>query len=462
MKLPYNCLILALAVLANVPGALPAKSTRTLTITADSIWGTLRAMLGNLEFQLDQTNNPTHTQTITSSHVVCAAALDAEKAACRANCKRDLAGDPTLYKMCIAGCDVLQDCHTECGMHATASFIKFPGAMKQALTKTCSVPTDTCPRCKPGDNVSVVDDYDASTLLPVPLFRQDIGIGPIVCDLTRFGVNLSLSRTPGFDESVTVQFTPTQGLRMNIKAFADDPTLKCHGTIGIDATLRSPNFDFYIKPSVTKHLVSWAVSAAFHAHVDYEFDSSNNLDSTVSDKVGGIMAQAIQNNQDSLNKGLTAWLLRQISVLNKDEVDDVTSFAFSSTSMIVSYTPKCVNGACSCTQSCNGANICEPNYWDDHSPRHNCTASQVCLPSGDCCQPSCGACGDDGCGKTCPNTCPVNTVCSSKKCVPCDEGPCNTACKKTKCGTWCGTCKPGFFCDVGGCKDSRNARRLFF
>lgn len=83
----------------------------------------------------------------------------------------------------------------------------------------------------------LVDDYDTKMLLPVPLLNADAGVGLISCDLTRFGINLSISKTPGYDESVTTELTSDKGLHMSIKAFVDNSTLKCHGSLSIYATL---------------------------------------------------------------------------------------------------------------------------------------------------------------------------------------------------------------------------------
>jgi hypothetical protein len=92
---------------------------------------------------------------------------------------------------------------------------------------------------------------------------------------------------------------------MSIKAFADNPTLKCHGSWSIDATLQNPVFDLYMKPNVINHRISWTVSSAFHAHVSYAFELVHFLDGTVSDKVNGIITKPIQDNEGKINKGWT-------------------------------------------------------------------------------------------------------------------------------------------------------------
>ena len=272
MKSTCSSLLFGLGLLvAYTPGVFSSKPVHQFTITPGDLSTTLRLLLGDLWLQLDQTNDPSHTQNITSNYIACTPLTTAEKAACLTDCRNQFAGNPDMYKMCVAKCNSLQDCNKQCGLHATADFLQFGGVVKQFFQKTCNVTTDSCPRCTPGSKVPAVDDYDASNLVPSPIFTKNIGIGDISCTLTRFAIDLGVSKTPGYDGSVTLDFSPTQGIHLNIKAQADSPTMKCHGALSVDATLQNPYFDIFFKPSFSKHRVSWAVSASFHAHVDYPF-----------------------------------------------------------------------------------------------------------------------------------------------------------------------------------------------
>lgn len=454
----YLNVILALAV-ANVPGVQSAKPIHQLVFTAGQIAEDLKLILGNLWLQIDQTGDPSHAQTITSAYTVCVAATQAEIAACNANCRKEANGDSNLLKECVNGCDASQDCHQQCGTHSTANFVKFGGAMKLLLTKNCTVPTDSCPNCALYSTTPLVDDYDATMLVPNPIVSGlGIGIGAISCTLTRFTINLNISGNPDYDQLVTTDLSPSQGLHINIKASADSPTLKCTGAIGIDATLHNSNFDFFFNPSVTNHKAAWAASATFHTDVSDALEGVYDLDSTVEGKVNDLLSAFLgnPNNTASISQGLTDWMVNQISVQNEEDVDDIVSIVTTAASITVSYTPKCVDGVCTCSTSCNGAHYCAPNYWANAGPGLTCTTGQVCLATGDCCTPSClpNGCGSDGCGRSC-GTCAVGTVCSGKSCVACTEGACNHICSKTACETWCGTCKPGWVCGDGGCQDSR-------
>ncbi|KAK3370068.1 hypothetical protein B0H63DRAFT_514267 [Podospora didyma] len=458
---------LAVQMALNVPGVFSAKPVHQLKISIDDIKLQLSYILGNLWVQTDQSNNPSHLQTISSTYTACVPATAAHKNACRLQCRKDFAGDPTLLKMCINGCNALQDCSQRCGAHPTANFVRFGDTMKLLLTKKCTNPASSCPPCTVGQQTPLVDDQDLSYLLPVPLFRKGIGIGNVVCDLTRFAINLNnTSGSTQYNDHLTAELTNQQGLHLNIKATADDPTLTCRGALGnFPATLRNPNFDIYLLPSwnPATHRIAWAVSAAFHAHVNYRFELTNNLDAELANKVNDMLNGYINRNKAQIERSMTAWLLNRIQARFGEEVDDFTGISVSASSgMVISYTPVCVNGACSCDKSCNGAHICEPDYWDNPAGRLTCSgAGQVCLsPGGTCCTPNCGGgnCGSDGCGRSC-GTCPFGQLCGANhRCQACDPGPCNHICSQTKCGTWCGMCKPGLVCDEGGCEDSRLPR----
>jgi hypothetical protein len=445
--LPYLKVLFALN-LANGIRAQSAKPVHQLVFSAGTIENILKLVLGNLWLQLDQTGDASHAQTITSKHTICVAATPAEIAACTASCKLNNIGNPDLIKACVNGCRDNRDCHQECGPHSTANFIRFGGAMKALLTKNCTTPTDSCPNCILNDSTPLVDDIDATGLIPNPVVSNlDIGIGTISCTLTRFTVNLNVTGTPDYDQLVTTDLSPSQGIHINIKGNADSPTLKCTGAISTDLTFQNPNFDFYLNPSVTKHKANWAVSGAFHS-------GDSRVDNNVNSLLGTFLSNP--NNTASVSKGVTDWMAQQISIQNNEDVDDLVSIVTTTDAVTVSYTTKCVNDVCTCGASCNGLHFCDPNYWTSAGPGLICMGGEVCLTSGDCCTPSCfsNGCGSDGCGGTC-GTCAAGLMCSAKRCVPCTEGPCNHICSKTVCGTWCGTCRPGFVCGYGGCQDSR-------
>src|SRR3569833_505248 len=466
MKLPaYNiCYVIALQAAHNVPEALAAKPVKQLVLAAESLKFDIQLLLGDLWLQLDQTGDASHQQALSSRYTVCTPATAAEKAACRSNCHKENDGDPTLLKMCIDCCNANHDCSQTCGDHKTAIFVKWGGAMKQVLYKNCTNPADTCPRCTQWAATPLVEDYDATYLVPNPVVVQDVGVGSDSCRLTRFSINLPIRGDPDYSALVAVDLSAAQGLHINIKATADSPSMRCTGALPIDATFQNPNFDLYFKPSVVNHRAAWAASASFHTHVSYIGDWLKNIDDTVTGKVNGILNGWLASNQAAISKGLTGWLADQIKTNYNDNIDDITAITVTPTTLTISYTPKCIDGsgcAGTCETSCDGAHYCEPNFWDDPSPRAKCTAGQVCLASGTCCSPRCGPdrCGDVGCGKSC-GACGSGLICKANTCVSCNEGSCNHICKKTSCGTWCGTCKPGFFCDTGGCKDSRLRRGL--
>lgn len=469
----YTRSTLALTVLLwLVTGAFaksPVKPIHQFSLSKGDLDTQLRLLLGDLRLQLDQTKDPTHASEITSLHQVCIPATTGEKAACAARCRIDFASDNILMKNCINGCNANQDCKTVCGVHNTADYIKFGGAMKVLLVKNCTNVADSCPPCTLGNTrTPLVDDYDATSLLPVPLLGPVAipVIGSISCDLTRFGIDLSVVTTPGFDESVTTDLTPDKGYHIAIKAFADAPTLKCHGAISADATLQNPLFDFYIKPVLTApHRISWSVTAQFHAHVAYSLSSVHSLDSTVSTEVTSVITSAIASHQSQIDQALTAAVQSQIATRNNgDQVDDITTIVVSAESISFTYTPLCIApDVCPCTTSCNGLHLCDPNYWTSPtSTGITCPPGSPCLANGTCCTPVCRAsgCGDNGCGGSC-GICPAGKVCNArtKTCSPCDEGSCVHPCLRTACGTWCGTCKIGFACQEGGCVDDRGPPR---
>src|SRR5262245_43760088 len=140
-SLSHQPLLLALAVcVAVMPGAFSAKPDRQLTITLGDMEYQLQLLLGGLRLQVDQTDDPSHAETITSTYTVC---------------------------------DAPADCHQECGAHSTPNFVKFGGAAKDLLRKNCTAPTDSCPRCTLGTRTPVLDDVDVSALVPRPIFTKE-------------------------------------------------------------------------------------------------------------------------------------------------------------------------------------------------------------------------------------------------------------------------------------------------
>ena len=450
MKARPHTLSLVLAIV--VPYALAAKPVRQLVITADQLAVDLKLLLGDLWVQIDQSNDASHAQTIASTYTVCVPATVGEKSQCKENCRLRAGDDINLMKACIAGCDTNQDCHQECGNHQTANFVRFGGAFNQLLTKTCNAPSDSCPRCTPNSNTPLVDDQDITYVVPNPVVpNKDIGIGTISCKLTRFSVKLPISGNPDYDALVTTDLSPEKGLHIRVKAAADSPSLRCSGAVPLEATLQNPTVDFYLRPTVVNHKASWAASAYFSAHVLWALQAFS-LDGVVADNVNAVLAGYLAASQAKINAGMTGWIVGQIATQKGDKVDDIVSITTSTTQIVVSYTPQCDGTTCGCGQSCGWFHACDAQYWNASAPAPTCPRGQVCLGTGDCCQPKCGpgSCGDDGCGRSCGG------------CVKCDEGPCTGACHKTACGTWCGTCKPSYYCDTGGCKDSRGRRGLEF
>lgn len=127
----------------------------------------------------------------------------------------------------------------------------------------------------------------------------------------------------------------------------------------------------------------------------------------------------------------------------------------------------CDLGTCQCKPDteCTSNEDCLQGYYCDYTV-HEC--KQICTPQ---CEGKC--CGGDGCGSTCPNSCPTGYTCDmgSCFCMPyctsnsqcptmqcCIEGTCTpAACSNTICGPDpvcgfnCGTCPSGSHCEYGQC-----------
>jgi hypothetical protein len=80
--------IFALAIhISNVPEAFSAKPVHQLVITHGDFDTQLRILLGDLQLQLYQTNDPSHALKLTPSFLVCVPATEARKNACRTDCR---------------------------------------------------------------------------------------------------------------------------------------------------------------------------------------------------------------------------------------------------------------------------------------------------------------------------------------------------------------------------------------
>src|SRR4051812_14706415 len=73
--LSVQCVLVSLAVF-SVPEVLRAKPVRQLKISIQDIKLQLSFILGNLWVQTDQTNDPSHRQTISSTYTLCGPASE--------------------------------------------------------------------------------------------------------------------------------------------------------------------------------------------------------------------------------------------------------------------------------------------------------------------------------------------------------------------------------------------------
>lgn len=113
----------------------------------------------------------------------------------------------------------------------------------------------------------------------------------------------------------------------------------------------------------------------------------------------------------------------------------------------------CDNGRCVVCTEVKCTNPMKCNY--DNGCGGICTCgfeTDVCMPDGNCCTPSCpaGTCGSDGCGGTC--TCTGTDQCVNGVCQP----PCVPKCDGLSCGgdNGCGgecACPPRTHCSNGTC-----------
>jgi hypothetical protein len=296
-SLPCLGVVIALGI-TNWAAAQSTKPVRQLVYKYANIDEDWKNILGNLWLQVDETGDPSHLKTITSTHNVCVSGTQAEKSACVLRCFKEFQGDPVARTNCVNGCQVIQDCQQQCGAHPTANFVTFGAFAKDFLTKNCSSPTDTCPPCVVNGTATLFGDYDATALVPNPLIGPEFiaDLGYETCYLSRFTVNLTVTGSPDVNDLVTTELLPGKGIHINIKASADSPTIKCGGAVAFDATLHQPNFDFYLDPSVTNHKAAWAASSQFHTDVSDAVDHVVDLNSVVEGVVNGYVASFLNNS----------------------------------------------------------------------------------------------------------------------------------------------------------------------
>jgi len=133
----------------------------------------------------------------------------------------------------------------------------------------------------------------------------------------------------------------------------------------------------------------------------------------------------------------------------------------------------CTAGVCdTIVEACEGDECCEPGdagqtycaqKFNDCSrclaegKCSQCAMGQICLPTAECCTPSCTddndnplECGNDGCGGKCGvcamgENCTAQGICSDGPCVPLCEGK---QCGDDGCGATCGECESGDVCNA--------------
>ncbi len=116
----------------------------------------------------------------------------------------------------------------------------------------------------------------------------------------------------------------------------------------------------------------------------------------------------------------------------------------------------CVAGACTeCQPDCEGK-ACGENGCGGTCPP-GCGAFETCM-SGQCepCQPNCEGkvCGGNGCGGTCPPGCGAFETCEAGQCEPCQPNCEGNVCGDDGCGGSCGSCGAYEQCNAGTCECS--------
>jgi hypothetical protein len=429
--------------------SLPVTAKPQHTFTLPGVSFLLTTVLTDLYLQFDQTDDLSHQGTITSRHLVCVPASAAEKAACRAQCL-DI-DDPNWLKRCLEKCGNLENCSTNnCDAHPTYDFVAFGSTFKAAFQQPCTDAAATCPSCTVGQQASVIEDVDTTQWVPDPIFTTVI-VDPVSCRLSTFGIDLR-SRE-GFNFGDWVSFEQANPYHVRVRAFASDPTVRC--TNGINPTLRDPTFDFRMNAQVRNHHATLDVVTDFSSHVDYAFDWIYSLDDRVNGKVSDTVNGILGRNADTINKQFEKLLLGRIKAATGEDVDDLLDVHFDGDSIVVTYTPACVDGVCSCTPDCSGRECGpDPHCGVECGPCRfgtcdTASATCQCTPTATCD----GHCGNisDGCGHTLYCTpCQCTPNCAGKRCGASDgcRGTCYGYCAKV--GYYCTDDGDGFkYCARG-------------
>jgi hypothetical protein len=182
------------------------SSSKTYTLGFAGVQAALSAVLYGLYLQFDQTDDYSHTANLTCPHDRCVPASGPEVTACLQNCKDTYGDDQLALKACNGACGKLEDCTPDvCESHNTYDYVRFGDGFKKLHQKLCIAPGDTCPpddecmtptdalcpRCTVGQEATTIEDIDMTRGFPRPVYsKDDASLGPIVCYLNTFGIDL--------------------------------------------------------------------------------------------------------------------------------------------------------------------------------------------------------------------------------------------------------------------------------